>query len=349
MPATKPTEAIEQLFGRDLLGQSARQRERLIEAAVGYWRSMGFPFSHLETEQIHTHYNAFRQSNCSPLKDLAHSGSSTVGLRLANSYHPQMWLARSHGHLRSPLEYFNDDTHLAQMLERAPKFWPNRRCWAAQAVRNLCRIYYGGRVANFRPMLARSIYETYSRVGETVIDFSAGYGGRMLAAMSVDRHYVGLDPATAQIRGLLAMRRDLVGLAPGTAELINECAEDALPSITSGSASLVFSSPPFHDLEVYSDESNQSSCRFPEYEDWCKGFLKPVIEQSFRVLRRGGLFAIHVPSDLKSSIRRDAFAFAAARFAFVRRHEVEMRCRPLQRAKAGTSTRQEPIGVFRKR
>jgi SAM-dependent methyltransferase len=234
------------------------------------------------------------------------------------------------------------------MLERAPRFWPNRRCWSSQAVRNLSRIYYGGRIANFRPTIARSLYSAYSRNRDTVVDFSSGYGGRMLAALSLGRNYIGIDPARKQVKGLLAMRQDLAGLAPGHATVIHACAEDAMAAVPAGSADMVFSSPPFYDLEIYSDEPSQSSNRYPTYDRWRTGFLEAVIDQSWRILRRGGVFAIHVPSERKSPIGRDAFALAADRFSRVGRHAIEMTSRPLQRAGDGRSTRTEPIGVFRK-
>lgn len=186
---------IASLFGREILAFGRRRRELYVRKALKYWRATGFPYVRLSKEEVRAH---FRTISNAPLLDLADGrtpGSSSVGLRLANSYHPQMWYARSHGHRRCPYDYFQDDDHLRTMLERAPRFWPNARCWSPQAVRNLARIYSGGRVANFRPVVARNIINRFSRNGDVVLDFSAGYGGRLLACLTLDRAYIGIDPA----------------------------------------------------------------------------------------------------------------------------------------------------------
>ena len=56
----------------------------------------------------------------------------------------------------------------------------------------------------------------------------------------------------------------------------------------------IFTSPPYFDLEKYSDEPTQSYLRYPQYEEWVKGFLQPLIEKSYAYLKKGKYFAINV-------------------------------------------------------
>jgi hypothetical protein len=43
--------------------------------------------------------------------------------------------------------------------------------------------------------VARSVFYRFSDDQDIVVDFSAGYGGRMFGALSMARHYIGSNPA----------------------------------------------------------------------------------------------------------------------------------------------------------
>jgi DNA modification methylase len=348
-PERHTSPSVTSLFGRELLALGNRARERYLRKALEYWRTTGFPYERLSQEEVISHFRAVSNA---PLQDLPAGhplGSSSLGLRLANSYHPQMWHARSHGHRRSPYEYYQDDKHLRAMLERAPRFWPDARCWSPQAVRNLVRIYASGRVANFRPVVARNVISGFSRNGDVIIDFSAGYGGRLLACLTLDRIYLGIDPAKKQVSGLNRMCKDLRNHSPSTVEILEGCAEDILPGVHRSSADLVFSSPPFFNLEIYSNEPTQSSHRYRKYDEWRACFLKVVLAQSRRVLRRKGFLAINVSSRARYPLLTDTLEFASKLLTYYCTVEIAMPARPLQRAENGGAYRAEPIYIFQKR
>ena len=236
------------------------------------------------------------------------------------------------------------------MLSRAPRFWPNARCWSAQCVRNLSRVYAGGRVANFRPVVARNIFHHYSRAAHKILDFSAGYGGRLLAALSLEREYIGLDPARKQVSGNNNMLKALSKhAATERVKLIEACAEDFMPTLESGSFDLVFSSPPFHKLEVYSEEATQSSHRYPDYQTWKEMFLERVLVESKRVLRRRGVLAINISSRKNETLEEDAYGICSELFDHEMTIRFQMTSRPLHRSRNSTAKRFVPVYIFRKR
>jgi len=226
---------------------------------------------------------------------------------------------------------------------------PKKRCWSPQAIRNLVRIYAGGRVSNFRPVVARNIINRFSQDEDIVLDFSAGYGGRLLGCLTLDRLYIGIDPARKQVSGLKRMYKDLHKYSSSKAEIMMGCAEDILPSMDRDSVDIIFSSPPFFNLEIYSDEPTQSSNRYKEYEAWRSCFLEVVIAQARRVLRRKGFFAINVPTRCRYPIESDTLGFASDLFSYHCTINMKMNARPLQRAQNGCAYRTEPIYVFQKR
>lgn len=335
------------IFGRDFVSMTDRRRKYWLERARSFWRLAGFPYPNL-SEFERRHEFELVKSVCA---NSIFSGNllvhSTLGLRLANSFHPQIWRVREHG--RSPVELFEDDRHLVRALEKAARFWPNRRCWNAQCLRSVLRIMFRIRVSNFRPTVARALLDRFSGPSDAVLDFSAGYGGRLLGALTLNRTYVGVDPAAAQVIGLKSMSADLRPQDGARVRIVRGCAEDILPRLSSGEFSVVFSSPPYFDCERYSDESTQSYIRYPVYEAWRDRFLTAVLGESHRVLARGGRLILNVADFVRAPVARDAESicrrwFGAPRAVF----RMLISSGPVDRGSAGRPYRWEPIYVFKK-
>ncbi len=342
------SDGILQVFGREVLSRTPRQRSRLIDGALSYWRSRGFPYPELsrkEQEQEFRHLERVRAVDVIQGRDIK---TSTLGLRLANYFHPQIWSIPARRHLHSPLDHFWDRETLIKLLDRAARFWPDRRCWNAQCLRSVLRIYAGGRVSNLRPTAARAIITKYSKRGETVLDFSAGFGGRLLGCLTLQRRFLAIDPAEAQIWGLRKMVTALHRYTNTEVEIFHGCAEDLMPKFYPSSVDLVFSSPPYFDVEKYSPEETQSYRRYPSYKVWKEQFLCAVISASQRILRRGGHLIINVADTQRHAIEKDIEGMVGALLR--KRHVLKlmMHSRPLQRSAGADPYRWEPVLVFRK-
>ena len=151
-------------------------------------------------------------------------------------------------------------------------------------------------MSNFKPSVAKAIVGKYSSEGDVVVDFAAGYGGRLVGCLTLGRRYVGIEPCESQVRGLLRTLRVITrrGVAPGVAEVWKGCAEEELKLLRRGSVGLVFSSPPYYDWEKYASQPTQSFLRYKTYESWVKGFLVPVLRESRRILRKEGFVVLNV-------------------------------------------------------
>lgn len=326
----------------------ASLRELWIDRASRYWRRAGFPYARLNSEEIAHEFGILQASRTSSVLRDDQLRAGTIGLRLVNSFHPQMWHVRSQQHRLAPIDYFNDDSCLRKALSRAPRFWPNRRCWNSQCVRSLFRIYSSGRVANFRPLVARAIVDRFSKSGGIVLDFCAGFGGRLLGTLTLERHYIGIDASRLQVKGLEKMLRVLDDVSIGTAEIHRALAEEFLPTISARSIDLVFSSPPFFDTEIYSSEATQSSRRYPRYTEWVVSFLQNVISQAHRILRPDGFLIINVADHRKFPLRTDTLTLGREIFGAPRVIRMTMHSRPVQRSKGSQTFRWEPLFVFKK-
>jgi len=169
---------------------------------------------------------------------------------------------------------------------------PNEAKWDLQKT-------YGYKIAtNFMPGYAKAIYEYFG--AEMVLDPCSGWGDRMTGAASspMVKNYVCFDPNkalrpgyadTMQLFGHSVIRLDDTSMYFDNGFRVNSLPfEVGCKSLLKDeSFDLVFTSPPFFDYEMYSDNN-------PKYRDWINDFYKPLFIESCRCVKRGKHVAIHI-------------------------------------------------------
>jgi len=341
-------EPVIEYFGRDLLAMPTRTRARRLEIAFSYWRLHGFPFPTLSAPEIEAEFSLLQRIPVGSILRGKQIHFSSAGLRLANVFHPQIWSARRYGNAKSPLDHFSDDSVLRKALSRAMHHWPDRRCWNAQCLRSAFRVYGGGRVANFRPSAARALISRFSRDGGHVLDFSAGYGGRLLGAVTLPRTYIGIDADPLQCEGLRTLWQSVEKFASGKANFIHRRSEDALKDIPDHSVDLIISSPPYFSQESYSPHPWQSSIRFDTYKNWRDSFLHPVLTECRRILKRGGYLVLNVKDTRQFPVAADAATLLHTQLTLIARYRLRMRARPTAEPNANNAFGSEPVLIYRK-
>ena len=166
--------------------------------------------------------------------------------------------------------------------------------YASEIIRSLSFANGLGKVTMYRPIMAKKVVAYLAdkdKLKEVrVLDACAGWGGRMIGAMSVgynppgiNVHYTGVDPCEKTYEALRAIRDEL-GLTNVT--LINKPAEVALQQDL-GTYDIALTSPPYYNLELYSDEPTQSvqsvATKDAGYQVWLDTFLRPVIQGVIRL------------------------------------------------------------------
>jgi tRNA1(Val) A37 N6-methylase TrmN6 len=327
-----------------------KERKQLVEMCFRYWRSRGFPYYKLSDADIKREYSRLTTVSKERILLGEEIQISRVGTQLANYFHPQIWSVRPRGR-RSPLQCFNNDEELRRLIQRAFKVCPDRSSVNENNLRGMLRTFNGtGCVSNFRPTAAKAIYEQYSRDGDIVVDFSSGYGGRLLGCLPLIRHYIGIDPCREQITGLRNMKARLQRLAKveATASIHHTCAEDFLPRLDSNSVSLVFSSPPYFNTERYSEEPSQSFIRYPGYEEWLEKFIRKVIAESSRILKPRGYLVLNVADINGYNLTRDVRRVASAYLKLTKILKLRLSHLPYFREQSEEKYKYEPVFVFRK-
>lgn len=174
------------------------------------------------------------------------------------------------------------------------------------------RVSFCQYAVNFPPLTARFLYERYTQHIRSqdlirIYDPSAGWGGRLLGAMSVDDnlsiHYIGTDPNTdhnttpgrtkyhelADFFNQKTTRSSSLFPKTHTYEIYQLGSEviDQNKDFQKhkGLVDLVFTSPPYFAKEVYSNDPEQSCNKFSQYSAWRDGFLRPTLETAVKWLR----------------------------------------------------------------
>lgn len=145
----------------------------------------------------------------------------------------------------------------------------------------------------FRPSRARGLLELVmgpKLAHKKWLDISAGWGDRLLAAMSLDMDYVGFDPNTDLRHGhsqMIAKFGD-----PTRHRVIYEPFEKA--EIPPGPYDVVLTSPPYFDLENYGSHEGQSIVNYPGQSQWMVWFLFVALMRAWENLKVGGYIILHL-------------------------------------------------------
>ena len=114
------------------------------------------------------------------------------------------------------------------------------------------------------------------------------------------------------------------------------------------SVSLILCSPPYFARERYGEDDNQSWKRYPLYVEWKREFLWRLIEEAYRILRRGGRLLLNVANTESHPIATDASAFARRLFHREEILQLQVGSVPYHRNGQRGGYRFECVFVFRK-
>lgn len=156
----------------------------------------------------------------------------------------------------------------------------------------------GYEVTGFKQSLAVAILRKLG--SRRVLDISAGWGDRLVAALAVGAEYVGADPNRMLERGhteIIQTLGQFVARGGGGARVLYHGFESAEVQAHLAGEPLfdtVFTSPPYFDFEKYTDDASQSMAAHLDWESWFREWLSKVLRLAWGRLRSGGHMAIHM-------------------------------------------------------
>jgi hypothetical protein len=159
---------------------------------------------------------------------------------------------------------------------------------------NLFQLYYGS-INQFRPAEAKRLYcRLEPKVG--ILDFSAGWGGRCLAAIAYGIPYIGIDANTNMKKSY----EQMIKAVGKDADITMLFKPSETVDFSKYKYDLIFTSPPYFMIEEYE--------RMPQYgskQGFLEKFFKPVVHNAWKHLQSPGYMALNMPKEMYDAVKDD--------------------------------------------
>jgi len=237
-------------------------------------------------------YEALKKSPCLDKLDLGRVGN--IALDHFFLHHRLKAKTKKHVSFVDAMASPRLRAHLKQLVERYKKVDP-ATLTAQQLLRyqySVFQLYYGT-INQFRPVAAKFIY-CKLKPTTAILDFSAGWGGRCLAAMAMGIPYIGIDANTNLKSAYTTMKEKLDPAA--NVQMFFQPSETF--DFSKHAYDLVMTSPPYFRLEEYE--------QMPEYgskQGFLDKFFIPVVTGAWTHLQRGGHMALNMPAEMYEAIK----------------------------------------------
>jgi 16S rRNA G966 N2-methylase RsmD len=153
-----------------------------------------------------------------------------------------------------------------------------------------------------------------------VFDPCAGWGGRLLGAVSFDANYIAFEPNTRTFEGLNNLV-DFLGIRRKVTLICDDALEMDRYDIPK--VDMVLTSPPYYDLEVYADEPTQSIKGATGYEQWSEHFLRELVKNSLDKLADNGVSCWNVWKTGKYTMLSDIIKYHTE-FGYSQQHVLKV-------------------------
>ena len=286
--------------GRDIftiyndINTTDEERERLVEWLFNLIRSRDnvVPL-HVWSDDI---FNKIVSSLCDidtnvTYQDGAYS-LNNIGANILTQFFPEILDVVKSGKA-SPRDFFKDDKRLLGYCRTVLKY-----CTSPLEMFKMMSFRGSSRCYNFRPATAKALYELYGKDNCKVLDTSSGFGGRLLGFFTAKNtsEYVGIDPNTADScnKFILYMSRYFTNKKAYVNKIGSEdFTIESYPQYDNY-FDISFTSPPYFNIERYSDDITQSHVKFNTYDLWVDGFYRNTIYNSCNSLKLDGVFAVNI-------------------------------------------------------
>lgn len=158
-------------------------------------------------------------------------------------------------------------------------------------------------ISIFDPVVCELMYRWFCPDGGEILDPFAGGSVRGIVAKYLGYNYCGVDLSAKQIEANRINAEEIFGDDPKPNWFIGDSESVLASSPNGGLFDLVFSCPPYADLEVYSKDPKDLSNM--TYEQFVVKY-RAIIAQSVRLLKRGG-YAVFVVGEVRDKRRNGAY------------------------------------------
>jgi hypothetical protein len=159
--------------------------------------------------------------------------------------------------------------------------------------------------SQFKPNIAKALYDYYD--AKNILDFSMGWGDRLAGfyASQNTELYVGLDPRKEN-HPIYQKQADYYANQLGFFETDKKSKFHCSPAEEfdfdqyKNTFDVIFTSPPYFNVERYGHDDTQSWIRYKDINSWNTQFLQKSLDNMLPTLRSGGKLCVNI-SDVYNS------------------------------------------------
>jgi len=321
-----------------------------VDKIFNFYRNVGFPNYSKEDYNLAKEYKLLKEFDENSLYDDTTKiiKQNMIGLGVLWSYFPHWINVKCGSDKYSLAEKWSNDEDAKKLIKKT-YIWKckhNEPHWTNNRIRQSAKVFLSGQsVSNFRPTVAKFIYNKYGNNGK-VMDMSSGYGGRLFGFMTSNcKEYVGCEPATETFNGLSELKNDLLKYTSDKVVTISKSGSEIKLNGFDEYFDLCFTSPPYFDTEKYSDEETQSYIKYPTLDLWLNGFLTDTMRNCYDYLKKDGYMIINIANTPKYNIIEDETVRIAKSIGFNYVDKLLMELSSISRNKG---RKYEPCFVFKK-
>ena len=154
--------------------------------------------------------------------------------------------------------------------------------------------------SQFKPNVAKAMYDLFK--AKNIMDFSMGWGDRLAgfyASMNTEL-YVGVDPRKENHPIYREQSRYYDSSltmfeTPKKVDFYREAAEDFYYDGYDDTFDIIFTSPPYFNIERYGNDDNQSWVRYgKDIDSWNTQFLHKALDNMLPTLKSGGKLCVNI-------------------------------------------------------
>lgn len=164
----------------------------------------------------------------------------------------------------------------------------------------LCGFKTCSKPSNFPMKTIDALLDLYCPVGGNYLDYSCGWGVRLLSALKHNLNYYGIDPNDELYENLNRLCVMYGANIQCSSEVsIRHTGSEQFQPDMEGVIDFAFSSPPYFSLEDYRIGERQSYKEGTSYESWVENYVKPTVDNCYRYVKKDGIFGYNIKNNFK--------------------------------------------------
>ena len=283
------------LTSENISKMTPEEKDDAVDYVFKFFRESGFPYPKFNSTELMKDFEKLKLSKVK-IENNRFYNLDLSGFKIFKHFCPHYFDVRGSGMI-SMAEAFQDDEKLLKVIRNRMGITLNG-CFniTGNMIRQGFRNSRNSFAASiFKPSLAKSIYDNFAPENSSVLDISAGFGQRMLGALTSEKvvKYTAYDPWKDTIKAL----NNILEFVKVSKEVVLHCEGAENMKEEPESFDFCFSSPPFFDKEVYSSSETQAY-NGKDFNDFVEVWWDTVALKVFESLKSRGLFVLNMDPDM---------------------------------------------------